>query len=114
MLQKRTYLHYQTPRGKSLGFTAAFTPLFADTDCSVPLLNDRGDMLCAYNITICNRKDKHFNKRIAREVLETRETTVVRVRDLPVLLADAATRSVGSGSWFADPDDFNFILKRFV
>lgn len=117
MLMKRSYLHYQTPRGRSLGFSASFTPVFSDKECKHPSYNERGDMLCALNITFCNRKDKHFNKKIAREILNSRQTNIVRVRDLPKLLCDAAINSVGGPAqarYYTVPDDFAFILKRFV
>lgn len=70
-------------------------------------------MLCCLNITFCNSKDKHFNKRIAREVLNSRQTEVVRVRDLPRLLCEAA-HTCKDNYYGIVEDDFNFILKRFV
>lgn len=77
MLKQPLFFHQQTPNGKSLGFSAM-------------MVQDQTNPLMAkIAITFCNKKDKSFNKKVAREVLRSRALEDVPVKDIPVCLARA-------------------------
>ncbi len=114
MLIKDSFLHIQTPKGRSLGFSAIFSP-----PAITEMRNERGDTLCWFAVTFCNTKDKHFCKKLARAALMEKAQTLVRARDVPLLLAKAEYKARG---WriFEDgeekhlADKYNFVLRRFV
>lgn len=98
MIKNELFFHYQTPRGRSLGF-------------SVLMKQDSVDPLVAHiAITRCNKHDKAFNKKIAREVLRSRELKEVRVRDIPALLTEQAALCGD----FATPGMFLNIVRKFL
>lgn len=106
---KTSYVHVQTPFGRSLGFSAK---LERDPDVMPHTRDDKGNTLCNLSITFCNKKDKHFDKKVARAELANKEPQLVRVRDVPNLLALAETRA--TGMWMGDANRYNYVLRRFV
>ena len=115
----KTYVHTQTPRGRSLGFSAQIEQ-GAETFSYGSHTDEQGRMVCAFRLTFCNSKDKHFNKKIARNVLAEKEPRIVRVVDLPRLLAEAEADAQGvkNEDWFDYVEvmttGYNYILRRFV
>ena len=107
----KTYIHTQTPGGRSLGFSAQMEN---------PYRGDSGRTMVFLSLTFCNSKDKHFNKKVARAALAEKEARAVRVVDLPRLLAEAEADAVGvcNEHWFELVDaltpDYNYVLRRFV
>lgn len=99
MIKNELFFHYQTPKGRSLGFSAL-------------MMQDKDDPLVAWiAITRCNKHDKSFNKKIAREVLRNRALQAVRVKDIPKLFAEEATKC-GLSSYNAK--HFNNIMWKFL
>lgn len=118
---KTSYVHVQTPHGRSLGFSArilafGITPTFEDDDSEVGVNegrhNDKGDRMCFLSITYCNKKDKHFCKRTAREELASKPEEWVRCKDVPKMLAAAHARAMRVAH--IDPSKYNYILGRFL
>lgn len=115
---KTSYVHVQTPYGRSLGFSARILA-FAPSECSADdeafgsKWNDKGDAMCYVSVTFCNKKDKHFCKKTARTELETKPEEWVRCRDVPRILGEAMARSM---NWKGrvDNSSFNYVLRRFL
>lgn len=98
MLKNELFFHYQTPHGRSLGFSAL-------------MKQDKADPFSAYvAITRCNKHDKSFNKKIAREILRNRELQPVRVKDIPTLFQQEAARCGES----VHRDMFSNLLRKFL
>src|SRR6266478_5810499 len=95
MLKKPFYVHVQTPGGRSLGFSALIDWVVPFNGPDAYKNFNNGDMMCFVAITYCNAKDKHFNKKIARQVLANKAQELVRVRDLPIVLGKADRKAYG-------------------
>lgn len=111
--QRDSFIHVQTPKGRSLGFSALFT----DVSDMAESRNKQGDLMCWFTITFCNKKDKHFCKKLAREALREKAQEWVRVRDLPKILSKAEARccAIKWGEHAAAQESrYNFVLRRFV
>ena len=111
MITRTSYVHVQTPRGKSLGFSAMFQPLSKSLFVGDVPTNSKGDILCHMSLTYCNLKDKHFCKKIAREELKKKAPQEVRVRDVPKILAAAESRC---SKRVTSSVRYNYVLARFV
>ena len=112
MLQKEFFYHEQTPfSSHSLGFSAVFVPHKHGSDHA---LNDKGDMMVWMAITHCNKKDKHFNKKIARGVLRQRAMELVRCKDVPKLLGAALCKAYKMKEYDGASRDYNYILRAFL
>lgn len=111
MLTKELFFHQQTPFGKSLGFSAIFVPQNQGGQAAVKF-NDKGDQLTWMAITFCNKNDKAFSKKIARTVLRNRALEEVRVKDIPMLLQNAAMKSMGH-KW-PHTHQYSNLLRHFV
>lgn len=98
MIKNELFFHYQTPHGRSLGFSALMKQ-----DPNNPLV-------AQVAITRCNKHDKAFNKKIAREVLRSRVLQQIPLRDLPTLLAQHAALCGES----VDRNSFGNILRKFL
>lgn len=113
MLAVDSFVHVQTPCGRSLGFSALISHTLTKDR-----YNKRGDMQCFLALTFCNKKDRHFCKAVARAQLREKQQQLVRVRDLPLLLAEARIKALGDeergGPNKYHVSDYNYILKRFV
>lgn len=116
MLQKEVFFHEQTPfSSHSLGFSAVFVPAIYHSDGS-PEVNKKGDLMVWMGITHCNKKDKHFNKKIARAVLRQRAMELVRCKDVPGLLAAARVKAYkfDSTDCVNIARHYNYILRAFL
>lgn len=89
MIKKELFFHEQTPEGRSLGFSAIFVP---DNKGGQ---DAQGNSIVWLAITFCNRKDKFFNKKIARKTLRDRPLEMVKVKDLPYKLGEASWHAQG-------------------
>lgn len=99
---KTSYVHVQTPNGRSLGFSAFLDPYVAAD----------GRVMCEVAITRCNPVDMHFCKRTARENLANSiASSKVAARDVPAYLAEVKHRCTGKKESSAQ---FNYVLKRFL
>lgn len=106
---KTSYVHCQTPHGRSLGFSAKI--VFDDEDSGA------NGKVCSLAITFCNKKDKHFNKKIARAELEKKELVTERCVDVPRLLAEAQDRCyrpIDRLGMRYSTTTWNYILRRFL
>lgn len=119
---KTSYVHVQTPFGRSLGFSALLTQMNLGS-CDEHRLDPDGSghQMVEIAITFCNRKDKHFCKATARVELAKKELKLVRVRDVPKMLAEAFAKAAYVDSHALAPHhlksltrDFNYVLRRFV
>jgi len=63
MLKQELCFHQQTPHERSLGFSAIFMPETRNP------IDDSGHTLVWMATTRCNKKDKAFNKKFARNYL---------------------------------------------
>jgi len=113
MIKKELFFHEQTPYGRSLGFSALFVPLSG----TGPHLDEKGNSQVGMAITFCNKKDRFFNKKIARATLRDRPLELVRVKDIPWKLAEAKHRVMHG---ITGPDfngkigEYATILRHFV
>ena len=107
MLKKEFYYHEQTVGGRSLGFSAIFVP-----DSKGPLFNSNGDLMVWMGMTFCNKKDRFFNKKIARQVLREKPLEVVRVRDIPKWLMMANNKATKTD--IVEQSSYDWIIKKFI
>lgn len=111
MLKKELFFHSNTAghynKPRSLGFSAIFLP-----PKQVDAFNENGDLQVWAAITYCNKADKQFSKKIARAVLRGRAMELVRCRDVPKLLADAANKA--SSIAYHSYNDFASVLRHFL
>jgi len=111
MLKRDTFLHFQTPKRRSLGFSALMSPV----PPGYTSFNLHGDMMVWVGITRCNSHDRNFCKKTARAVLREKQQEYVRVRDLPELFAKTARRcGLSAEEYGASEEDFAYILRKFV
>lgn len=114
----KTYVHVQTPGGRSLGFSVMLVQ--GNTGYVNIEENGRARQKVLFSLTFCNAKDKHFDKKIARAMLHEKEQRLVDVRELPRLLAEAEADAQGINpdywlSWVSGTTTrYNYILRRFV
>jgi hypothetical protein len=106
-MQLDTFLHVQTPKGRSLGFSALMSQISDSTN----RYDRQGHLCCWLNTTTCNKKDKHFNKKIARAQLREKAQEKVRVRDLPLIFAALEVRCSRE---MVESGKYNFVLRKFV
>lgn len=98
MIKDELFFHFQTPYGRSLGFSAL-------------MMQDKVDPFKAWvGITRCNKHDKAFSKKIARQVLRNRALQEVRVRDIPELFQKEAAKCGVSMHRSA----FDSLLRKFL
>lgn len=119
MQSSPSYVHKQTKGGRSLGFSAYLSNGFMP---DLPL-EDR-DLRCEFATTFCNPEDKNFCRAEARRQLASKAPELVKVRDVPRLLALAHLRAEGHkpeafGEFYnlALKDltnHYNYVLRRFV
>lgn len=118
-MQRDSFVHVQTPTGRSLGFSAMISPVRPSAAAGGVSSHDaKGNTLCWIAFTFCNKKDKHFCKKIAREQLWEKQQDMVKVRNLPRLLAEAEYKAWGEHE-FEPPtkewiSKYNYVLRRFV
>ena len=114
MIKTELFFHSQLGYARSLGFSARFTP-------AATLMDQEGHPVIQMALTQCNKNDKVFSKKIARQVLREREGQTVRVRDVPSLMAAAYLKAVHGG--FHEVNDatinhisegYNFLLRKFI
>lgn len=114
MLQKEFFYHEQTPLSNhSLGFSAVFMPAVNHHNGS-QTLNAKGDLMVWMAVTHCNKKDKHFNKKIARAVLRERAMELVRCKDVPELLGRAHAKAYHKTYSPLDARMYYHILRTFL
>ena len=113
MLKKELFFHAnlcasakEYPGARSIGFSAIFVP-----PKEVDTFNSNGDLMVWMAITHCNKKDRFFNKKIARAVLRERALELVRVRDVPSKLREAHK---ACQVWGCSRSDFDGVLRHFV
>jgi len=116
MIKKELFFHEQTPHGRSLGFSAIFVPLSG----TGPHLDEKGNSQVGMAITFCNKKDRFFNKKIARATLRDRPLELVRVKDIPWKLAEARAKCDSKEMRHDNESishisrNYNSILRHFV
>ncbi len=103
MIKKELFFHEQTPAGRSIGFSAIFVPDKVGKDSN-------GNSVVWMAITFCNKKDRFFNKKIARKVLRDRPLELVKVKDIPAKLADAA----GKCGAYSTPVWYHSMWRHFL
>ena len=109
MIRNELFFHYQTPYGRSLDF-------------SVLMKQDANDPMGVWlSATICNKQDKVFSKKIARQVLRERPLQAFRLRELPSILGELHLRVLNGGFSVPSKEDlksvaqqYDFILRKFL
>lgn len=110
MLKQDRFFHYQATKGaRSLGFSCYFAKPKVNE-----LVNERGELQVWMNMTRANKADGSFNKKIARAVLRERQMELVRVRDIPAIICNAANKTEGNNAYSVKAGDFASLLKYFV
>jgi hypothetical protein len=109
---KTSYVHkkFAGSMPVMLGFSARLD--------KVKKLNKNGEQEVDVSFTFCNKADKQFSKKIARNELADKPKIRIRVLDLPRTLAEAD----GYAFW-GEPEnnprdwrvsEYNYVLRRFV
>lgn len=111
MLNKEMFFHQQTPAGKSLGFSVIFVPHSHEGAATIKF-NDKGEQITWMAITFCNKSDRFYSKKIAREILRNRALEEVRVKDIPMLLQNAAMKAYGT-KW-DHSHEYSNLLRHFL
>lgn len=115
MLKKEIFFHenlrflvedHYSFKVRSIGFSAIFVP-----PKEVHTFNQNGDLMVWMAITHCNKKDRFFNKKIARATLRERALELVRVRDVPLKLREAYDACSELKSVYGQ---FDGVLRHFV
>ena len=107
MIKKELFFHEQTPTGRSLGFSAIFVPDKVGKDAN-------GNSVVWMAITFCNKKDRFFNKKIARQVLRDRPLELVKVKDIPHKLAEAGRKACGDDPCYLYPSVYHSMWRHFL
>ena len=115
MIKKELFFHQQTPFGRSLGFSAIFVP------CKGEGIDDKGNLVVWMATTFCNKKDRFFNKKIARKTLRDRPLQLVKVKDIPYKLGEVSWHAYGLDTGKNAQEmahnyhwEYNNVLRHFV
>lgn len=105
MFKQERFIHYQSTshRARHLGFSVLMSP------APIPF-TPKGEQVVWLTATLCNKNDKHFNKKIAREILRDRPSQQVRVIDLPKILNEFAEKCNNGYC----SQSFDYVLRYFV
>ncbi len=113
MIKNELFFHEQTPHGRSLGFSIRFVPA-----TGVDEVNQFGERMVWMASTKCNKKDKAFNKKIARSVLREREHKLVRCKDVPRLMRQVLDEAIYgcmlNDYYNKNSSTYNDIMKKFL
>jgi len=114
MIKQEFFYHEQLSGfGRSLGWSIRLVPTHGTDET-----NHLGERMVWLTSTRCNKKDKFFNKKIARQVLRERTPILVRCKDVPAIMRQlndvCEYGSVGNSKYIEHGMEYNHILKKFL